>query len=110
MLYWFDRLMLRLGKNTPEVTGLLAHNPFSDRPPRYLRVLVYRYRFTSSQERRESGNWWRLDYLGQFPKHPAQTPLNDVKQEQPGRALRSSISNSSIFDSSNSTRFCLSIR
>ncbi|KRT53675.1 Lipase maturation factor [endosymbiont of Ridgeia piscesae] len=74
MLYWFDRLMLRLWKNTPEVTGLLAHNPFSDRPPRYLRVLVYRYRFTSGQERLESGNWWRADYLGQFPNTPPRRP------------------------------------
>jgi hypothetical protein len=39
-----------------------------------MRVLVYRYRFTSVEERRMTGNWWKADFLGQFhevaPRRP----------------------------------------
>jgi hypothetical protein len=37
-----------------DVTGLLAHNPFPDKPPHYIRAMFYRYRFTNSEERRQT--------------------------------------------------------
>ncbi|MDJ0740522.1 MAG: lipase maturation factor family protein [Gammaproteobacteria bacterium] len=74
MRAWFDRFMWRLQQDAPAVTGLLAHNPFADRPPRHLRVLVHRYRFTSAAERRRSGRIWHVDYLGEFPRVPPRRP------------------------------------
>jgi hypothetical protein len=68
MLGWFNRFMWQLARNEPRVTALLRDNPFEGRaPPRYLRVLVYRYRFTSRAEREASGHWWSRQYLGVFP-------------------------------------------
>ena len=67
MMYWFGEFMQRIHEGSPEVLGLLRHNPFPDKPPRYLRVKAYQYWFTSEEEREATGNWWRREHLGQFP-------------------------------------------
>ena len=67
MLYWFDGFLARLEHGSPEVLDLLEYNPFPDKPPRYLRVQVYQYWFTSAKERAETGHWWKREYMGQFP-------------------------------------------
>lgn len=67
MQFWFDSFMWRLGRAEPDVLGLLEYSPFQERPPRYLRVLVYRYRFTDWNERSTSGHYWSTEYLGEFP-------------------------------------------
>lgn len=71
---WFERLLHRLWQNEPTVIKLLEHNPFSGEQPKYLRVLAYRYHFTTPEERRQSGNWWRREYLGIFPNTPPRKP------------------------------------
>ena len=71
---WFERLLYRLWQNEPTVIKLLEHNPFSGEQPKYLRVLVYRYHFTTPEERRQSGSWWRREYLGIFPHAPPRNP------------------------------------
>lgn len=65
--YWFRMLLQRLHEGSPQVLDLLEYNPFEQRPPRYLRVLAFDYRFTTPEEREESGNWWKRRYLGEFP-------------------------------------------
>lgn len=67
MLYWFDQFITRVHQGSPEVVALLEHNPFAEKPPRYLRVQVYQYWFTSTKERADTGEWWKREYLGQFP-------------------------------------------
>ena len=74
MLYWFDLFMRRLWEGSPQVTALLAHNPFTAQPPRYLRVTAYRYRFTTPAERKQTGNWWKREYLGLFPQISPRQP------------------------------------
>ncbi len=71
---WFERLLYRLWQNEPVVTALFEHNPFGDERPTYLRVSVYRYHFTTPQERQQTGNWWRREYLGIFPDTPPRRP------------------------------------
>jgi hypothetical protein len=73
--YWFPYLLDALRQNRPAVTRLLARNPFEGKaPPNLLRVEVFRYRFTTPQERARSGNWWKAEYLGQFPDVPPRRP------------------------------------
>ena len=67
MLYWFDHFLTRLQQGSPEVLDLLAYNPFPDKPPAYIRVQVFQYRFTTMAEREQTGNWWQREYLGEFP-------------------------------------------
>ena len=65
---WFYGLMQRLLENSPEVTRLLGNNPFPEKPPRYLRAELYRYRFSSMAEHRARGVWWsRQDLREYFP-------------------------------------------
>jgi hypothetical protein len=66
-MYWFDRFIIKLEQGSPEVLDLLAHNPFPNAPPQYIRVQVFQYEFTGVDERNETGNWWKYRYLGQFP-------------------------------------------
>jgi hypothetical protein len=59
----FERCLLE-GKSN--VAGLLKTNPFPEKPPRYLRALFYRYRFTSVEEHRRTGAWWKREEIGEY--------------------------------------------
>ena len=41
-------------------------NPFAGKPPKYIRAMVYDYRFTTSEERRQTGNWWKRELKGTY--------------------------------------------
>jgi lipase maturation factor 1 len=63
---WLVGLMVRLLEGSRDVTGLLARNPFPDKPPKYIRAMFYRYRFTSNEERRQTGAWWKRQELREY--------------------------------------------
>jgi lipase maturation factor 1 len=63
---WFVRLVICLLHGTPEVTQLFERNPFPQTPPRYVRATFYRYRFTTAEERRQTGAWWKRQELGEY--------------------------------------------
>ena len=46
--------------------GLLRHTPFADEPPEQVRVARYRYRYTTPEERAETGNWWGRERVGVY--------------------------------------------
>jgi hypothetical protein len=48
------------------VIALLASNPFPNGPPRFIRGKLYRYRFTTSSEHRQTGAWWKRQELGEY--------------------------------------------
>jgi hypothetical protein len=59
---WILNFLARLLEGQPEVVLLLGHNPFPGAPPRYVRALVYDYRFATPAERRASGDWWKREF------------------------------------------------
>jgi lipase maturation factor 1 len=63
---WFQRFMLRLLQNELSVTHLLAHNPFPDQPPRFVRAILFKYEFSSSEERRATRAWWKRREIGEY--------------------------------------------
>jgi hypothetical protein len=63
---WVSRLLVRLLNGTPEVLALLRENPFGDEPPRYVRAVLYRYRFATVAERRQTGAWWVRERRGNY--------------------------------------------
>jgi hypothetical protein len=65
-LPWFESLLHRLLENSPAVVDLLETNPFSDEPPQFLRTSLYYYRFTNSETRNTTGEWWKREYVGPF--------------------------------------------
>jgi lipase maturation factor 1 len=56
----------RLLSNDPDVLTLFAANPFRQRPPRQVRAVIWQYWFTTPEERRANGEWWRREYLGLY--------------------------------------------
>jgi lipase maturation factor len=63
---WFVRFLGRLLEGDRAVLALLRHNPFPDRPPSFVRARLFRYRFTTRQERRETGQWWDRIPVGDY--------------------------------------------
>ena len=63
---WFIALIFRLLQGSRDVSGLLARNPFPDKPPRYVRAMFYRYRFTTVDEWRHTGDWWKREQLREY--------------------------------------------
>ncbi|MER6358058.1 lipase maturation factor family protein [Streptomyces sp. NPDC001634] len=64
---WFGGLVERLLENDRDTLRLLHRCPFPpDEPPRYIRARVYRYRFTTWRELRETGACWNRTYVREF--------------------------------------------
>jgi hypothetical protein len=63
---WFSRLIVRLLEGQPEVTNLLAVNPFPGKPPHFIRAEVYDYHFTDWSTRRTTGAIWSRNPLGEY--------------------------------------------
>jgi len=55
---WVLSLVEHLLRGTPVVLHLLGHNPFADRPPKFIRILRYEYHFTDAATRARTGHWW----------------------------------------------------
>ncbi len=63
---WVLNFLGRLLQGEPAVLRLLATNPFPAEPPRYVRTLLYEYRFTDRTTRRETGAWWTRQLQGPY--------------------------------------------
>lgn len=63
---WLERLMAKLLENDRATLRLLRKNPFGNQPPVYVRAMLYRYRFTTRVERRQSGAWWHRTLVGEY--------------------------------------------
>ncbi|TDD83649.1 lipase maturation factor family protein [Saccharopolyspora karakumensis] len=55
---WLPRFMTALLRGEAPVLALLRHNPFPDEPPKLVRADLYRYRFATRADRRETGHHW----------------------------------------------------
>jgi predicted DCC family thiol-disulfide oxidoreductase YuxK len=63
---WFESLMRRLLEGSPPVLALFDVDPFPDRPPKYVRALLYDYRFADSSTRAATGQWWVRQLAGLY--------------------------------------------
>ena len=55
----------RLLENDADVLALFKDKTFAT-PPRLVRAVLWRYWFTSVDEKRRTGNWWRRELLGLY--------------------------------------------
>jgi Lipase maturation factor len=63
---WLGRLCAALLTNDRTVLKLLARNPFPDDPPKQVRAVLYRYRFTTPAELKRDHAWWHREWLGEY--------------------------------------------
>ncbi len=62
---WFIAFLGRLLQGSPDVERLLR-NPFPRHPPRYIRAVLYEYRFSNAAERGSTGAWWQRTERGLY--------------------------------------------
>ncbi len=60
---WFINFLIRLLQGSPDVLALLDGNPFPEKPPRYIRAVLYEYHFTHSGD---GSAWWRREQKGPY--------------------------------------------
>src|ERR1051326_268314 len=61
---WVHSFLIRLLEGSPAVLSLLKTNPFPHKPPRYVRCVVYDYRFTNRAEHRATKAYWKAEHRG----------------------------------------------
>ncbi|MBI2194796.1 MAG: lipase maturation factor family protein [Planctomycetes bacterium] len=61
---WLMHFTYKLLQGDRGVLGLLAGNPFPDRPPKFIRAELYLYQFTTFEER--SRAWWKRTRVGEY--------------------------------------------
>jgi len=59
-------MIQKLLENDGATLTLLRSNPFKQSPPKFIRALFYRYRYTSWSERRKSRAWWTRTLVGVY--------------------------------------------
>jgi len=52
--------------NDADVLKLFRANPFPQAPPRQVRAVIWQYWFTTMEEKRRTGNWWRREMRGLY--------------------------------------------
>ncbi len=63
---WYVKFVEKLLHNDQAIVGLIRHNPFQDAPPHFIRARVYLYEFTTPDKRRQTGNWWKREFVGEY--------------------------------------------
>jgi hypothetical protein len=62
---WLPAFLRKLLEGDRATLRLLRSSPFPpEAPPRWVRVLLYRYRFSTRAEKRETGAWWVRSPVG----------------------------------------------
>lgn len=80
---WIESLVLKLLEGDRGVKRLLKYDPFPDSPPRLVRARLMRYEFTTPEERRDTGDWWKRVVMGEYlpevsrPAAPSVPPENE---------------------------------
>lgn len=82
---WFTRLLVKFLEGDEATLDLLAANPFPDKPPEHVRATRYRYRYTTPEEREETGRWWHREPVGTYVRPVS---LDDVRSQEPQRRSR----------------------
>ena len=78
---WTLHLVWKLLHNDPGALSLFGGNPFPQKPPRYIRAVLYRYAFAPPGNPR--GDWWKREELGLWlpPLSATDAPLRDALKQ-----------------------------
>src|SRR5256884_7903863 len=60
------RAEMRILQGSPDVLTLFAANPFPREPPHQVRAILWQYWFSTWEEKRTKGLWWRREFLGVY--------------------------------------------
>jgi len=77
---WTYNLVWKLLHNDPCAVGLFAANPFPNKPPKYIRAVLYRYHLAPASN--PQGLWWTREVIGDW------IPVVSVDNQQLAGFLR----------------------
>ncbi len=63
---WLLHFMAQLLHGSAPVLDLVEQNPFPAKPPKLIRAELYEYRFTTPDERRQTGDYWHRELKGEY--------------------------------------------
>ena len=63
---WFGPFLAKLLLADAPTLRLLRLDPFDGKRPQFVRARLFRYRFTTAAERRETGAWWHRELIGDY--------------------------------------------
>jgi lipase maturation factor 1 len=84
---WVVNTEERLLGNEPDVLALFAGNPFSGKPPRRVRAVVWQYWFTDRDTKRKDGTWWRRELIGPYAPALQRMPDGTIRVADTGSGL-----------------------
>jgi len=64
--HWFLPFIEKLLRNDKAILKLLRKNPFPNSPPHFIRARYYLYQFSTPEERKETGQWWKRELIGEY--------------------------------------------
>jgi hypothetical protein len=70
---------IQLLSNDPDVLALFAGNPFAHAPPTQVRAVLWQYWFTTRAEKRNTGLWWRREFLGLYAPAITRDPDGKIR-------------------------------
>jgi hypothetical protein len=85
---WVIRTEERILQNDRDVLRLFAADPFASAPPQKIRVVVWRYWFTTMSEKHSTGNWWTRKLLGPYGPSLEKTPDGQIVIDESGPGPR----------------------
>ncbi|MDP9072215.1 MAG: lipase maturation factor family protein [Actinomycetota bacterium] len=63
---WLLPFLVKLLEDDGPTLRLVGRNPFPDGPPKFVRVRLYRYRYSTRAERHRTGAWWVRELVGDY--------------------------------------------
>jgi predicted DCC family thiol-disulfide oxidoreductase YuxK len=85
---WIERVLQRLLEGDARVAALFAENPFADAPPKYVRALLYDYRFADARSPVAQRQWWERRLDGSYYPSVTLEDLTSARARLGGNALR----------------------
>lgn len=63
---WFKNFLVKVLEGSPSVLSLFKYNPFKGSPPKYVRAMIYSYKFTDLKTWKGSGTYWERTFVGVY--------------------------------------------
>jgi len=63
---WFVHLLAKFLEADRDTLKLIRESPFGENRPKAIRALVYQYNFTTAEERRQTGNIWKREFIDTY--------------------------------------------
>ncbi len=84
---WFVALLQALLEARPQVLALLGPDPFQGHPPRYVRAMLFDYRFADAALRARTGQWWVRREAGLYFPQVSRADLARILPSQSSQVL-----------------------